>query len=108
MRKPHVTYDESIVIRREPGELKHLSSRRKRKKRSIPKVAASEIGRAQTGMRAFRGSDCIYDQATITERSWKDRPERVKAPYVKLKPAEQNPEYHETRETLWERAGTTP
>ncbi len=32
MSNPHVTYDESIVIRREPGELKHLSSRRKRKK----------------------------------------------------------------------------
>ena len=30
-------YDESIVIRREPGELKHLSSRRKRKKHRIPK-----------------------------------------------------------------------
>ena len=61
MSKPHVSYTESIGIRREPGELKHLSSRRKRKKRSIPKVAASEIGRAQTGMRAFRGSDCSYD-----------------------------------------------
>ena len=31
MRRPHAPYDESIVIRREPGELKHLSSRRKRK-----------------------------------------------------------------------------
>ena len=31
MRKPHVPYHESIVMRREPGELKHLSSRRKRK-----------------------------------------------------------------------------
>ena len=37
MRIPHVTYDESIVIRREPGELKHLSSRRKRKKTRFPK-----------------------------------------------------------------------
>ena len=27
------------------------------KETSIPKVAASEMGRAQTGMRAFRGSD---------------------------------------------------
>ena len=32
MRRPHVPYTESIGIRREPGELKHLSSRRKRKK----------------------------------------------------------------------------
>ena len=31
MRRPHVPYTESIGMRREPGELKHLSSRRKRK-----------------------------------------------------------------------------
>ena len=80
MSKPHVTYDESIVIRREPGELKHLSSRRKRKKRSIPKVAASEIGRAQTGMRAFRGSDRIIDSSNVAEWHWKDQRDRVKAP----------------------------
>ena len=36
MSKPHVPYDESIVIRREPGELKHLSRRRKRKKNRFP------------------------------------------------------------------------
>ena len=43
-----VSYNESIVIRREPGELKHLITRRKRKQKAIPKVVASEIGRAQT------------------------------------------------------------
>ena len=37
MSIPHVTYTESIGIRREPGELKHLSSRRKRKKTRFPK-----------------------------------------------------------------------
>ena len=31
MRTPHVPCTESIGVRREPGELKHLSSRRKRK-----------------------------------------------------------------------------
>ena len=108
MSKPHVSYDESIVIRREPGELKHLSNRRKRKKTSISKVAASEMERAQTRVRAPWGSDCNYDSADLTERSWKDRPKRVKAPYVKDEQTEQYPEYHETRETLWERAGTTP
>ena len=41
MSNPHVTYDESIVIRREPGELKHLSSRRKRKK-NIDFVSSGE------------------------------------------------------------------
>ena len=58
LRKPQSLYDESIVIQREPGELKHLSSRRRRKKTSISKVAASEMERAQTDMRACRGSDC--------------------------------------------------
>ncbi len=33
--KPYVPYTESIGIRREPGELKHLSSRRKRKQRNF-------------------------------------------------------------------------
>ena len=37
MSKPHVPCNESIGIRREPGELKHLSSRRKRKKDRFPK-----------------------------------------------------------------------
>ena len=37
MRSPHVPYTESIVMQREPGELKHLSNRRKRKKNRFPK-----------------------------------------------------------------------
>ena len=46
---------QSITYGREPGELKHLSSRRKRKQHVILSVAASEMERGQTGMRAFRG-----------------------------------------------------
>ena len=43
-------YIEGIVSRKgsEPGELKHLSNRRKRKQLVIPIVAASELGTAQT------------------------------------------------------------
>ena len=37
MRKPHVSITESIGYGGEPGELKHLSSRRKRKKHRFPK-----------------------------------------------------------------------
>ena len=59
-------------------------------------------------MRAFRGSDCIIDSQSLAERFWESRPERVKAPYVKTKLAERDPEYHETRGTLWEIRGTTP
>ena len=52
--------------------------------------------------------DCIQDSVRLTERFWESRPERVKAPYVKTKLTEQDPEYHETRGTLWEVRGTTP
>ena len=57
LSKPQSLCTEYIGVQREPPELKHLSRERKRKKNSILKVAASEMGRAQTGMRAFRGSD---------------------------------------------------
>ena len=36
MRRPHVSIRQSITYGREPGELKHLSSRRKRKKNRFP------------------------------------------------------------------------
>ena len=55
LSNPQSLHGEYIAMQGEPGELKHLSTRRKRKKQSIPKVAASEMGRAQTGVRAHRG-----------------------------------------------------
>ena len=70
--------------------------------------AGLERGRAQTVMRASRGSDCIRDSVTAGERLWNSRPERVRAPYPKPELTRQDPEYHGTRETLWERAETTP
>ena len=63
--------------------------------------------RAQTGVRALRGSDRGIDSASLAEWFWESQPERVKAPYTKGKRAWQDPEYHETRETLWEVGGTT-
>ena len=80
MRIPHVSIRQSITYGREPGELKHLSSRRKRKQHVIPGVAASETGRAQTEMRASRGSDRIIDSQILAEWFWESQPERVKAP----------------------------
>ena len=108
LSKPQSSYGEYIAIRREPGELKHLSSQRKRKQHVISKVAASEMERGQTGVRACRGSDRIIDSEILMERFWESLPERVKAPYVKAELTEQDPEYHETRGTLWEVRGTTP
>ena len=37
LRKPQSLHTESIGMQREPGELKHLSNRRKRKKTRFPK-----------------------------------------------------------------------
>ena len=73
MSKPHVSYTESIGIRREPGELKHLSNRRKRKKTSILEVAASEPGRAQTMVRAPWGNGLLHVSLRIAEWPWKDQ-----------------------------------
>ena len=71
---------QSITYGREPGELKHLSSRRKRKQHVILWVAASENGRAQTGMRASRGSDRGIDSTSLAEQFWESWPKRVKVP----------------------------
>ena len=59
-------------------------------------------------MRAFRGSDRVIDLISLAEWFWESQPERVKAPYVKSDYRQQDPEYHETRGTLTEHAGTTP
>ncbi len=50
MGKPtclQVSYTEYIGIRGEPGELKHLSTRRKKNQPRFPLVAASERGAAE-------------------------------------------------------------
>ena len=108
LSKPQSSYGEYIAMRREPGELKHLSSRRKRKQHVISKVAASEMERGQTGVRACRGSDRGIDSVSLMERFWESQPKRVKVPYVKFRRSKRDPEYHETRGTLWEVGGTTP
>ena len=52
---------ECIRYESEPGELKHLSSQRKRKQNAIPSVAASEIGRVDAVMQTV----------------WEDGPKKV-------------------------------
>ena len=74
LSKPQSSYGEYIAIRREPGELKHLSSQRKRKQHVISKVAASEMERGQTGVRACRGSDRVIDSEILMERFWESLP----------------------------------
>ena len=74
----------------------------------IPEVAASEPGRAQTVLRSSVGLGLHTPAEELMERPWEGLPERVKAPYMKVRPRQQDPEYHEARGTLWEGAGTTP
>ena len=71
-----------------------------KKETSISKVAASEMERGQTRVRALWGSDRIIDSSSLAEWFWESQPERVKAPYAKDKLTERYPEYYETRETL--------
>ena len=73
----------------------------------ISKVAASEIERAQTGVRALRGSDRKIVQPVEMKRMG-IRAIESESLVTEDKAASRYPEYHETRETLWERAGTTP
>ena len=69
LSKPQVSWRQSITSGREPGELKHLSSRRKRKQHVILWVAASENGRAQTSVRACWGSDRGIDSTSLAVKS---------------------------------------
>ena len=60
----------------QPGELKHLSTRRKRNQLEIPQVAASERGAAQTAaMGSLRGCG-VWREATesVAERAWNGGP----------------------------------
>lgn len=55
-----------------------------KKEKSIPKVVASEIGRAQTRRSNSSGvEDCNKLLKSIVELFWKSRPKRVKVSYTK-------------------------
>ena len=109
LSRPQSSYGKSIAMRREPGELKHLSSRRKRKQQVIPRVAASGMGRAQTATRAWRGKG-MPTKREGRQRKGLGRPaEEGESPVSEAIPSHwHGPEYHGARGTLWEGAGTTP
>ena len=58
--------------------------------------------------RAPWGLDRLIEFAHAGERFWESRPEGVTAPYPKRVQPRRDPEYTGTRETLVDRAGTTP
>ena len=43
----------------------------------------------------------------VSGRAWEGPAQRVRPPYMKAGQEGWNPEYHETRETLWEAGWTT-
>ena len=74
-------FHESIVECGEPGELKHLSSRRKRKK--IFDFLSSGERKGKSPNRSsteLRGCGPAEVEAPIVEERWKTLPKRVMAP----------------------------
>ena len=71
-------YTESIGVRREPPELKHLSRARKRHQHEIPSVVASERGRGQTGRRNPSGVWTAFRTGMVNRRAWEGPPKSVR------------------------------
>ena len=80
LSKPQSLYTEYIGMQREPGELKHLSSRRKRKKIVDFLSSGERKGKSPNRDACIPGFGLHNLRPSLTERSWEDRPERVKAP----------------------------
>ena len=79
-----------------------------KKVKTIPSVAASERGGAQTGRLRFSGvADRQEREAIPGEERWKAPPEKVRGLYPKGEGAEPAPEYHRTRGIRWEAGRTT-
>ena len=72
-------YSESIAVWREPGELKHLSSRRKRKKKIDSLSSGERKGKSLNQYACILGFGLYKLFWILTKRNWKDRPEKVKA-----------------------------
>ena len=75
---------------------------------SIPRVAVSETGPAQTVLTSVGTGLWDHHQRTRTRsgRAWEGSPQRVKAPYTKRVEASMAPEYSGTRGTPEESART--
>lgn len=69
-----IEYSSDLSEGRELGELKHLSTRRKRDLLGIPSVAASESGEAQTPTLSWGVSDSAYLFFFYIKTFWNGRP----------------------------------
>ena len=75
LSKPQSLHTESIGMQGEPGELKHLSSRRKRKKIVDFLSSGERKGKSPNRSACIPGFGLQNPQPSLTERSWEDRPE---------------------------------
>ena len=97
MSKPHVSIRQSITYGREPGELKHLSTRRRgNQSRDSPSSGERKGTDGQTVERAYpagvpptglqgRASGGCRPRAQVrlgSGTAWEGRPQRVTAPYA--------------------------
>ena len=107
LSKPQSSIRQYITYGGEPGELKHLSTRRKRKKHRCPKERRAK-GKEPKPERVRSGvMDCKSESEA--RRKVLGKPARESESLVfESGRQRQYPEYHETRETLWEVGGTTP
>ncbi len=82
LRRPQVSIRQSITYGREPGELKHLSRRRRRKKHRFPERRAK--GKSPNQSACTLGLRTAYVSRFVNGMVL-ERPagERVKAPYMK-------------------------
>ncbi len=78
------------------------------KETSMPSVAASERGGAQTGGATPRGCRTTSRTRATSGTAWNRRRHRVKAPYANVGRAGWDPEYDPTRGSGSESAGTIP
>ena len=82
LSKPQSLHGESIAMQGEPGELKHLSTRRKRKK--IDFLSSGERkGKSPNRTACGPGLWTAKVSWKLEEGFWESPPERVKASYSK-------------------------
>ena len=87
----YVSTDESIVCEKGTKGTETSKYLQEKKETSIPKVAASEMGEAQTSSNAGVADHQQY-VICIGEDAWKGAPKEVKVPYPKCREVKVAPE----------------
>ena len=83
LSKPQSSIRQYITYGGEPGELKHLSTRRKRKKFIDFQSSGERNGKRPNRCACTTGYGLRYGSVEDSRRVWEVPPERVKASYLK-------------------------